>query len=54
MLVTSEQLTSAGGFFSGSGGFSLLCRPFVQPGIFRNSVKSVLRRLQHDHPLSAS
>jgi len=54
LLITSGKLPSAGGFFSGSGGFSLLCRPLVQPGIFRNSVKSVLRRLQHDQPLSAS
>ena len=40
--------------FSGSTGFTLLCLPRVQPGVFRKVVKSVDLFWQHVHPLYAS
>jgi len=40
--------------FSGSTGFTLLCLPRVQPGVFRKVVKSVDLFWQHVQPLYAS
>lgn len=40
--------------FSGSIGFSFECFDSSHPGVFKNSVKSTLFFLQHDHPLYAS
>lgn len=50
---SSTTTTSCFGF-SGSGGFSFECLDTSQPLMFKNSVKSTLFFLQHDHPLYAS
>lgn len=46
--------TTAGAGFSGSTGLTFECFDSWHPLIFKNSVKSTLFLLQHDHPLYAS